>query len=129
MADILINPMSSVYPTASGDSLGAQASPFAAPVRDDFSAPAAPDMASDVLGGAPSGKSLLIAGATFVALLIILMFAAAKLDGGDGKFSNIKGSFYNVLIIGLAAIAFIPLAKMVALRVKIPGISHWILAA
>jgi len=74
------------------------------------------------LGGA---SSVLMGGVVLVLLLFVLMFTAKKL-GEDGEFKNIKVSFYNALVIGLAAIVAIPLFKFAFSRIPVPGLSPWI---
>lgn len=76
------------------------------------------------IGGAPN---LLIAGVVFVALLVLLVFTARKI-GDESEFRNIKGSAYNVIVIGLAAVISIPIFKYLFSRFNVPGLSAWVSA-
>jgi len=71
--------------------------------------------------------SIVSAFLVILALLVLLMFSAKKL-GGEGEFSNIKMSFYNVLVISLAAIIGIPLFKALFTYIPVPGISKYALS-
>lgn len=57
---------------------------------------------------------------TFVILLVLLMLIAQRLGAAD-DFSNIRASFYNVVVIGLSAAIFIPLLKLFAVKVPSPA--------
>lgn len=64
-------------------------------------------------GGAPKGnpiQGLVIA----LALLVVLMLVVHHFGKAEEDFSNIKASAYNALIIGLVAVAIIPVYKMLA---------------
>jgi hypothetical protein len=76
----------------------------------------------------PGGVSPLIGGLIFVALVFGLMFLAKRL-GTDDDFKSLKPSIYNVVTVSLAAAAGLPLLKYGAIKLKIPGVSAWILAA
>jgi hypothetical protein len=49
--------------------------------------------------------------AVFVALLIFIMWVAHR-TGDESEFSNIRASFFNVVLISLVALAGLPLWKM-----------------
>lgn len=119
-------PVGNIYPTADSASLGARSGAFSAfrgvPVREELEATEGEQ--SVTLGGA---TSIWGAGLTFLALLILLMFAAKNLGEGE-EFRNIKVSFYNVMVIGLAVIVSIPVYKYLFSKLPVPGISAWVKA-
>jgi hypothetical protein len=127
---INIIPGGNVYPwqdSGSSSSLGARASAMSsfpgAPVAEDKAAAGGnPD--PNMIGGS---TSILAAGLTFVALLLVLMFVGHQLDGKE-EFKNIKVSFYNVIVISLTAVVGIPLMKFLFGKVPIPAIKNWVLA-
>jgi hypothetical protein len=124
-------PGGNVYPwmnSGSSSSLGDRASgmssfPGSPVIEDKGAAPGTPDPNS--LGGSPS---ILIAGLTFVGLLLVLMFVGHQLDGEE-NFKNIRVSFYNVIVVSLAAIVGIPLMKYLFGKVPIPSLKNWVMAA
>lgn len=63
----------------------------------------------------------------FAVLLLGLMFLAKK-TGAEG-FSNIKMSFYNILVIGLAAILGISLLKAISMLFPVKGLTGFILSS
>lgn len=129
----LINtiPGGNVYPwlnsgssTSLGDRASAMSSFPGSPTKEDTAeAPGTPT--PNTLGGAPS---LLVAGLTFVGLLVVLMFAGHALDGKE-NFKNIKVSFYNVILISLAAVVGLPLMKFLFAKVPITALRNWVNAA
>lgn len=102
-------------PVAPGSRVGAAT----APVADDEVAQAA------AIGGQVNP---LIGGLIFIALVFGLMFLAKRL-GTDDDFRSLKPSVYNVLTVSLAAAAGLPLLKYAAVKLKIPGVTTWILSA
>lgn len=123
-------PGGNVYPwldSGSSSSLGARASAMSSfpgsPVSEDKQA-AGGTPEPNMIGGS---TSIFAAGLTFVALLLVLMFVGHQLDGKE-EFKNIKVSFYNVIVISLAAIVGIPLMKWLFSRIPIPAIKNWVLA-
>ncbi len=94
------------------------------PAKEDAAMAPGPEQAVTI-GGSPS---LLVAGLTFVALLIVLMFAGRALDG-EAEFKNIKVSFYNALVIGLSAAVTLPVFKYIAAKQPIPALRNWVMAA
>lgn len=123
-------PGGNVYPwmnSGSSSSLGDRASAMSSfpgsPSREDKDAAAgAPD--PNTVGGS---TSVLGAGLTFVGMLLVLMFVGHQLDGKE-EFKNIKVSFYNVIVISLAAVIGIPLMKFLFNKVPIPAIKNWVMA-
>ena len=87
---------------------------------------AAPKAGSGQLGGQPN---ILIAGVVFAALLFVLMFAAERVGSEGSDFKNVKVSFYNVLVIALAAIVGIPIFKFLFTKFQVPGLSQWVMAS
>lgn len=124
-------PGGNVYPwmnSGSSSSLGERASAMSgfpgSPAKEDVAeAGGTPD--PNTLGGS---TSLLGAGLTFVGLLLVLMFVGHQLDGKD-EFKNIKVSFYNVIVISLAAVVGLPLMKFLFAKIPIPALKNWVMAA
>jgi hypothetical protein len=108
--------LNNVYPGMGGYSLGEVAT---ATLTE--AAPAQGATAS----GKPLGQGALLEGqsplTTFLVVLgfLFLLMWLAHTYGEPGEYSNLKASAYNVLFIGLTAAAFIPLLKVLA--VKLPG--------
>ena len=129
MIDII--PGGNVYPwsnSGSSSSLGQRASAMSnfpgSPVTEDKQEAPGP-IAPNTLGGS---SSVLVAGLMFVGLLIVLMFVGHQLDGEE-QFKNIKVSFYNVILISLAAIVGLPLMKFLFSKVPISSLRNWVMAA
>lgn len=107
--------LNNVYPGMGGWSLGEQAT---ANLAD-----ATPPQAT--ASGKVPGQGALLEGqsplVTFLVLLgfLLLLMWLAHTYGEPGEYSNLKASAYNVLVIGLAAAVFIPILKVLA--VKVPG--------
>ena len=128
---INVIPGGNVYPwqnSGSSTSLGSRGSAMStfpgSPVKEDQAeAPGA--AAPNMVGGAPS---VLVAGLTFVALLVVVMFVGHQLDGHE-NFKNIKISFYNVIVIALAAVVGLPLVKFLFAKVPISALRNWVNAA
>jgi hypothetical protein len=128
---INIQPGGNVYPWMSGGSslsLGSRAGAMSgmpgSPGKEDVAEAPGPSSPNTV-GGSPS---VLIAGLTFVGLLLVLMFVGHHLDGKE-EFKNIKVSFYNVIVISLAAVVGIPLIKFLASKQPITAVQAWVSAA
>lgn len=124
-------PGGNVYPwlnSGSSASLGSRASAMSntpgSPSKED-SAEAPGAVSPDTLGGS---SSMLVAGATFVGLLFVLMFVGHQLDGKE-EFKNIRVSFYNVILISLAAVVGLPLLKFLFSKVPIVALKNWVMAA
>src|ERR1700690_1960603 len=106
-------PGGNVYPwlnSGSSSSLGLRARGMSSfpgsPAKEDEAE--APGSTMPNPGGGSS--SVLVAGVTFVGLLLVVMFAGHALDGKE-NFKNIKVSFYNVILISLAAVVGLPVMK------------------
>lgn len=128
---INIIPGGNVYPwqdSGSSSSLGQRASAMSgfpgSPAKED-SSEAPGSAAPNTIGGT---SSVLVAGLTFVGLLIVLMFVGHQLDGEE-QFKNIKVSFYNVILISLAAVVGLPLLKFLFAKVPISSLKNWVMAA
>lgn len=63
----------------------------------------------------------------FGVLIVGLMLLARHL-GEEKEFSNLKLSFYNIVMTSLVAVAGIPLWKYIFTKVKVPGVSTWVLS-
>lgn len=62
--------------------------------------------------GAPMPAGSFVGGlAVFLVLAVVLMIVAHRF-GEEGDFSNIKGTSYNILFIGLIAIIGVPVVKV-----------------
>jgi hypothetical protein len=64
-----------------------------------------------------------------VGLLVGLMYFAQHYDGGEGNYSNLRLSAYNILTITLAAIIGINLFKITFTKFPVPGLSTVVMAA
>jgi hypothetical protein len=123
-------PGGNVYPwlnSGSSSSLGARSSamsgfPGSPAKEDEAEAPGSPT--PNTIGGT---SSFLVAGAVFVGLLFVMMFAGHALDGEE-NFKNIKVSAYNVLLISLAAVVGIPVFKFLFSKVPIAPLRTWVAA-
>lgn len=123
-------PAGNVFPwdnSGAGSSLGNRAGGMSvfpgSPAKEDAEEAPGPDQPFTV-----QGTSVLIAGATILALLILLRFVAHHVDS-DTEFKSIRVTFYNALVIGLAATVTIPLFKWIASRQPIMPLKAWIMAA
>ena len=124
-------PGGNVYPwlnSGSSTSLGDRASAMSgfpgSPAKED-AAEAPGSTMPNTVGGS---SSVLIAGVTFVGLLLVVMFAGHALDGQE-NFKNIKVSFYNVILISLAAVVGLPVMKFLFTKVPITALNNWVMAA
>lgn len=70
--------------------------------------------------------NVVIAGLVLVGLVFGIMVLSQKFGGENNN--SIKATFFNVMIIGLAAAVGTPIWKFLAVRFPIPGASSWILA-
>lgn len=107
--------LNNVYPGMGGWSLGEQATANLA----DATPPQA-TASGKIPGQGPllEGQNPLVTFLVLLGFLLLLMWLAHSY-GEPGEYSNLKASAYNVLFIGLAAAVFIPILKVVA--VKVPG--------
>lgn len=109
--------LNNVYPGMGGWSLGEVATANltdAAPSGESATGKAvAPGQGALLEGQSPLTTFLVILG-----FLLLLMWLAHTY-GEPGNYSNLKASAYNTLVIGLTAAVFIPVLKVLA--VKIPG--------
>jgi hypothetical protein len=119
-------PLRNVYPTAPGYTLGqivSGASPYTPPEAVAMKGASEVQQAAEVGGQANPIAGLLVFGALLVGVTL-----AARHLGGPEEFRSIRGSFYDVVWVSLAAVAGIPLWKFVFTRVKVPGVSAWVLS-
>ena len=117
MLDELTLDAKSLYPGAGGDTAG---------TRPNTSAEEA--MQPSVEGAVQTTGNPLVFWGILVGLLIGLMFLGQKV-GGVEPFSNIKMTFYNVVIITLCAIIGLSALKALALKFKLFGFNQIILGA
>lgn len=109
--------LNNVYPGMGGWSLGE--------IATANMAEAAPPGESATGRAVTPGQGALLEGqsplVTFLVVLgfLLLLMWLANTYGEPGNYSNLKASAYNVLFIGLTAAVFIPILKIIA--VKIPG--------
>lgn len=115
--------LNNVLPSAGGWSLGEQAT---AGLQD------ATQPATTASGKTPTGQGALLEGqsplVTFLVVLgfLLLLMWLAHAYGEPGEYSNLKASAYNVLFIGLTAALFIPLLKVMAVRIPGPWTSYFL---
>lgn len=117
-----------VYPTATGSTTAQSGSGSNSNVASPKAA-AVDKTASDPVSFASAvGQSgnIVVAGIVLVALVFGIMMLSEKF-GGEGN-NSIKATFFNVMIIGLAAAVGTPIWKYLAVKFPIPGASSWILA-
>ncbi len=74
-------------------------------------------------GTASPGIGLLVFGGLAVGVMAI-----AHHVGNDGEFANIKLTALNILVISLVAVAGIPVWKALFTKLKVPGVSTWVLS-
>jgi hypothetical protein len=123
--DLILNngtTLRDVYPSAFGQTTGA-----AATQGNGKPSVSKTDAAVSSSTFAPASNPL-VGGAVFVGLVVALMLSAKYL-GTDDEFKQLKPSVYNVITIALAAAAGLPLIKYLAVKINIPSVRDWILAA
>jgi hypothetical protein len=113
--------LNNVYPSMGGYSIGEVATATlvdAAPAQDTTAS-------GKILGQGAllEGQSPLMTFLVVLGFLLLLMWLAHTY-GEPGEYSNLKASAYNVLFIGLTAAAFIPLLKVLAVRVPGPWTTY-----
>lgn len=96
---------------AKGDSVAATGSPAPSPV----------DFAVSV----GSTGNIAVAGIILIGLVWLVTMLAERYGGSDRA---IKGTLFNVMVVGLMAAVGTPIWKYFATRFPIPGASAWILA-
>lgn len=124
--DALSNPLSlrNLYPGVGGASIAQAGSPQA------------PETTTAPQGLTPLERGLKVGllgePVKFWILLTVILFAGmwlARRFGGAANFANIKFSLYNVVAIVVLTIVGQSIAKVLAARFPIPGVSTIILAA
>ena len=117
--------MRSVYPTAPGSSLGSAGSSSTPPVQGSVNPGSGKNPPSQVATAAMVGASgnPLLAWVMLIVLLFALMFIAKRVGSEASEFASIKMSFYNVVVISLAAVIGINFFKMIFTKFPIPGVS------
>lgn len=125
-------PARNVYPTAPGATLGQVASAMTPDSADGtYSAAAAnngnaPTAGATTTGGGVFGQPLTW-WIVFAALLVALHFIS-KRAGEGASFASIKVTFWNVLVIAIAAAVGLGFLKVVFGRVQVAGLSDYIRA-
>lgn len=113
-----------IYPTLGGETAGDLATGPFAPRAEAQARQATEVDAALTIGGQTNP---LMGLAVFGALVVGVMLLAQHLGEGE-DFRNIRASAYNVLVISLVAVAGIPVWKFLFTRVKVPGVSAWVLS-
>lgn len=116
-----------IYPTLGGETAGDLATgPFAPRAEAQTAATTGhPDVdAALTIGGQASPLMGLV---VFGGMVVGIMLLAQHLGEGE-EFRNVKATAYNALVISLLAVAGIPVWKFVFTRVKVPGVSTWVLS-
>lgn len=104
---------------------------FGGDMRDPNSAPSGTDAAGAPPAGDQGGGFLTKPFSWWIAFavaLVVLMWGAQKFGSEGEDFKNIKLSFFNILVISLAAILGISLFKILFTKVQVPGLSPLIAA-
>ena len=102
---------------------------FGGGMRDPSSAPAA--VGSGAAEPAPTGGFLSKPFSWWIAFavaLVVLMWGAQRFGSEGEDFKTIRLSFYNILVISLAAILGISLFKIAFTKINVPGLSPLIAA-
>jgi len=79
-------------------------------------------MPANMLSANPIGGGIVL-----IVLLVAIMLIVHKFGSGEGDFSNLKASFYNVVIVALVATTGIPLIKAgfnALAGANVPGANH-----
>lgn len=120
-------PAANVYPGAGGPTLGNMYQVMPNVNAEEYSINPNDMHVQEALqiGGQASPLMGLV---VFVLMIVALTYIFGRY-GGEGAFSNIKGSAYNVLLISLVAVAGIPVWKYAFTRIKVPGVSTWVLSS
>ena len=122
-------PVRSLYQRSSGLNLAQQGSSVTAPqTQNSPKSNKRPTEAAVAAQIGASGSPLLALGVIAV-LLFALMFIAKRFGSEASEFASVKLSFYNIIVISLAAVIGINFFKLVFTKVKIPGVSAVFLAA
>ena len=115
-----------IYPTAPGDTLGN----YVTVADPDDTAESVTTRSNEeveqalTIGGQANPLTGML---VFGALVVVLMLIAQRMGDAD-EFRNLRLSAYNVLITSLIAVAGIPVWKTVFTKVKVPGVSTWVLS-
>lgn len=120
----------SAYPTAAGATVAGTATQGTVPAEAQIAGQALASPAEQEISNAINIGNL---GNPVVGLLVfggmtVGIMYAMRAAGEGAEFANIKASAGNILIISLVSIGGIPLWKMIATKIKIPGFSSWVLA-
>lgn len=126
-------PRKSIYPSFGGLTLGQRGSAATAPAGNGAGASSAkaekqPSEAQQAAQVGAQGSPIVWL-AVLAVMLGGLMFLAQRFGSEGAAFARIKLSFYNVLIIALAAVIGINIFKFVFTHFKVPGLSSVMLAA
>jgi hypothetical protein len=119
-----------LYPTYAGmDSLGLGATAPISPPASGDGALSTKTLQADVGNAAAVGAKAhpVPWWVTLAVLLVALMYFAQRFDG-EGSYSNLRLSFYNIITITLASVIGITLFKVTFTKFPVPGLSTVILA-
>lgn len=114
-----------VYPTAVGQTIAQAATGGATPGGRAMMVPGGPNADAQKAAMIGGQGNIVIGGLVFFGLVFGLMILATKIGGSD-DFKSLKPSVYNVLTIGLAATAGIPVFKYIFAKFPVPGVSAWV---
>jgi hypothetical protein len=122
----------SLYPAARGNSTAAVASAATAPAPNDNAPgtmkPGAQSQVDMAFITSARGRPI-VALFILILLLVTLKFVGQHVAKPDDGLGGIKVTFYNVMVISLAAVIGIPVYKLLASFKPIPGLTAWIFAA
>ncbi len=124
-------PARNAYPTFDGGtSLGDYAtSPFAFDGNNQVANDKVSDNAVDKALAVGMAGEPIRWWVSLVVLLIVLMYFSQKFDGGEGNYSNLRLSAYNIVTVTLSAIIGLSIFKVVFTKFPVPGLSTVVLAA
>lgn len=114
-----------VYPTAPGQTAGASGGSAGGVKKMAAEGQAAAVNPVSFAVAVGQSGNIVVSGFVLLALVFGVMMLSEKLGSSE---RSIKATFFNVLIIGLAAAVGTPIWKYLATRFPIPGVSGWILA-
>lgn len=116
--------LKNIYPSSTGATVGAEATGAAGGSAASRSASEMPSPVDRAVSIGLSGN-VVMSGLILVGLVWGVTFLAERYGGSE---RSIKGTLFNVLVIGLIAAVGTPIWKYLATRFPIPGASAWILA-
>lgn len=121
-----------VYPNAPGATTASLAAAQTVDSNQGSDMPSAEAGAVRPALNAMAGRGIMGQPLTWWAIIAAMLFAlmyAAKRTGQASEFGNIKLSAYNILTITMAAMIGMALFKVLFTRVRVPGLSDFVMAA